>query len=120
MRWPTPEHLSVRVIQAVHQMQIPRATGTGAHGQFPCELRLGAGRKGGGLLMPHMDPIDATVGGAAGFPYGVHQRIQAIPNNAVDAPHSRCLQLFDELTGKFLGHVALLLQLVLRVGYWPI
>ena len=53
---------AVGVIEAVHQVQVPGAAGSGAHRQFTCQLRLGTGREGSRLLVSDMDPVNAAIG----------------------------------------------------------
>ena len=49
---------AVAIEQTVDQMQIARTAAAGANRELAGEMRLGAGREGGALLVPHMDPLD--------------------------------------------------------------
>src|SRR4029453_19685686 len=54
-------HAPMRVIQAIDEMQVARATAARAGHQPTGQLRLGPRCERAGLLVAHMDPLDALV-----------------------------------------------------------
>ena len=56
---------ALAVEQAVDQMQVARTAAAGANRQLARQMRLGAGREGGALLMAHVDPLDRSGDAAA-------------------------------------------------------
>jgi hypothetical protein len=93
-------HGAVGVVEAVDQVQVAGAAGARAGGQLPGDLGLRAGREGGGLLVPHMHPVDAGVAA-----YGVHDGVEAVADHAVQALDSGADEDVDELLRDvLLGH----------------
>ena len=56
----------------------------GADGEFTRQMRLGAGREGGDLLVPDMDPLDLPLAA-----YRIRQAVQAVADDAVN-PFDAC------------------------------
>ena len=67
------------VEQAVDEVQVARPAAAGADGELAGQVRLGAGREGGDLLVPDMDPLDLAVAAD-----GIGQAVQAVADDAVD------------------------------------
>jgi hypothetical protein len=67
-------HAAMRVVQAVDQVQVAGPAAARAGPQPPGQLCLRPSRERAGLLMPHMDPVDAVVAAD-----GVHHRVEAVP-----------------------------------------
>ncbi|MPM39416.1 hypothetical protein SDC9_86049 [bioreactor metagenome] len=91
---------AVGVVQAVDQVQVARAAGTGADRQLTGELGVRGGGEGGRLLVSYVDPVDPTVGRAAGTADGVDDRIERVADDPVDATDTGLLELSDELFGE--------------------
>src|SRR6516164_6473657 len=51
---------TVSIKQTVDQMQVARTATAGANGERAGQMSLGAGGKGGGLLVPGMNPFDVA------------------------------------------------------------
>ncbi len=51
--------------QAVDEMQIARPAAAGADGELAGQMRLGAGREGGDLLVADVDPLDLALRGGS-------------------------------------------------------
>ena len=49
---------AMTVEQAVDQVQVAGPAASGADRELAGEMRLGARGEGGGLLVPHVDPVD--------------------------------------------------------------
>src|SRR5882757_2401950 len=83
---------AMAIEQAIDEMQIARPAAAGADGELARQVRLGAGREGGYLLMADMDPFDPALA-----PNRVGQAVQAVADYAVDAFHTggreRCCKL---------------------------
>ena len=90
---------AMRVVEAVDEVQVARTAAARAHGDPPGELRLGGGHECGGLLVAHVDPVDAALRLAAASPYRVDDGIQRVPDDAVDVIDPRIDELGDELVG---------------------
>jgi len=69
----------VAVEQAVYQVQIARATASGANGELTRQMRFRPRRKGRHLLVPDMHPLDLAL--AAN---GIGDAVEAVADNAVD------------------------------------
>ena len=93
--------VALAIEQAVDQMQIARAATAGADRQAAGEMGLGAGREGGGLFVPHMDPVD-------GFPapQRIGEAVERVADDAIDALDAGLLEGFDEIFGGCPAHVA--------------
>ncbi len=78
---------AVAVEQAIDEMQVARPATPGADRQFAREMRLRSCGEGCSFLMAHMDPVDRFEPAQR-----VRQRVQAVPDHAVDAPYPRLLQ----------------------------
>ena len=75
---------AVAVEQAVDEVQIARPAAAGADRELTRQMRLGAGREGGDLLVPDMDPLDLPLAA-----YRVRQAVQAVADDAVN-PFDAC------------------------------
>ncbi|MCY1239023.1 hypothetical protein D9M72_517930 [compost metagenome] len=95
---------AVGVVQAVDQVQVAGAARAGADGQPAGQLGFGRGGERSCLLVPHVDPVDAALLGAARLADGVDNRVEAVAHDPVDSLHTGSLELFNELAGEFLGH----------------
>ena len=62
-------------------------------------MRLGAGREGGDLLVPDMDPLDLALPAER-----VGQPVQAVADDAVDPLDAGCGEGFGELIGHSFRH----------------
>ena len=71
---------TVAVEQTIDEVQIARSAAAGAHREIAGQMRLGAGRKRGDLLVPDMDPLDLALAA-----HRVGQSIQAVADDAVDS-----------------------------------
>ena len=65
-------------------MEIAWAAAAGADREIARQVRFGAGRKSGDLLVADMEPFDLTLASD-----GVGQPVQAIPDDAIDPLHAR-------------------------------
>src|SRR5271169_1896999 len=72
---------SVRIEQAIYQVQVSGTAATRANRQFPRYMRFGPGGKRGAFLMPHMNPIDGSH-----RPQCVGKAVERIPHYPVDTP----------------------------------
>ena len=88
---------AVRVEEAVDQVEVAGPATSRAHRESARELRLSGGHERGGFLVSHVDPVDAALRGPAGAPDGVDDRIQRVPDDAVDVIHPGIDELGDEL-----------------------
>lgn len=92
------------VIQAVDQVQVTRAAASGADGEASGELRLGSGGECGRLLVTHVHPLER-----AALPNLIGNRIEAVPDDAVDPLHTGIDERANELTSdRPIGHEVLL------------
>ena len=91
---------SVAVEQAVDEVQVARPATASANGEVTRKMRLGAGREGGNLLVPDMDPIDLSLSAQ-----GIGEAVEAIADNAVDPPHPRRYEDLRELISYPLCHL---------------
>ena len=66
--------------QPVDEVQIARSTASGADRKLSCQVRLGTGRKGRDLLVPHMNPLDLSLAADR-----IGQPIQAVADDAIYA-----------------------------------
>ena len=87
------------VVQTVDEVEIARAAGARAHRELPGQLGLGRRGEGGSLLVAHVDPVDPALGGTAGLAHGVDDRVERVPDDAVDAVDTGIDELGDELFG---------------------
>ena len=93
---------AVAVEQSVDQMQVAGAAASGADGELAGEMCLGAGGKGGGLLVPHMDPVDLLL-----LAQRIGETVQRIADHAIDAPHAGNGQGFGHQVGDRARHAKL-------------
>jgi hypothetical protein len=81
--------IAVGFVKPVDEVEAAWAAATGAGRQIAGELRLGPGREGAGLLMPHVHPVDlAEID-------GVRDPVQRVADDAVAPFHAGCLKCFD-------------------------
>jgi hypothetical protein len=85
---------AVGVVQPVDQVQVARSGASRAYRQLAGYLRLGGGSERSALLVAHVHPIDAF--GAA---HSVDYRVEAVPDDAVYAPHPAIAKDADHLLG---------------------
>ena len=83
-----------------------------AHRQPPGQLRLGRRGERPRLLVAHVDPLDSIRP-----PDGVHHRIQAVPDHAVDALHPGFQQDFQQLICERSATHLDLLDVITNVGH---
>ena len=83
---------TVTIKQAVDEMQIAWAAASCADGELSGQMRLGAGGKGGDLLVPHMQPLDLSLTADS-----IREPVEAVANDAVDALDAGGGESFDEL-----------------------
>ena len=74
---------AVTVEQPIDQVQVARAAAAGADCEVTCEMRLGAGREGGDLLMTDMQPLDLPLPAN-----GIGNAVEAVADDAIDASHT--------------------------------
>ena len=89
------EHRDARAVaieQAIDEVQIARPAAARADGQLSRQMRLGAGRECGDLLVPYMEPLDLAMAAD-----GIRQPIEAVADDAIDALDPRGSQRFHEL-----------------------
>jgi hypothetical protein len=91
----------VGVVQAVDQVQVAGPAAASAGYQPAGQLGLGTSGERAGLLVSHVDPVDAVVAAD-----GVHDRVEAVAHHPVHASHAGGEQDLDELVvgGGALGH----------------
>ena len=75
---------SVAVEQAVDEVQVAPPATASANGEVTRKMRLGAGREGGDLLVPDVEPVDFTLSSQ-----GVSKAVKAIADNAI-VPFDAC------------------------------
>ncbi len=73
-------------------MQVPWPAAAGADGERSGQMRFGAGREGGHLLVADMHPLD--LGLAAN---GIGQAVEAVANNTIDSFDTRRGNSFRKL-----------------------
>ena len=83
---------AVTVEQTVDEVQIARPAAARADRELARQMRLGAGRERGDLLVPDMDPLDLALPAD-----GVGQAVQAVADDAVDPLDPRSGEGFREL-----------------------
>lgn len=76
-------HRAVGVVQAVDQVQVPRAAGARAGREPTGDLRLRAGREGRRLLVADLDPVDVTRPADR-----VHHGVEAVADDPVHPAHA--------------------------------
>ncbi|SVK54523.1 Uncharacterised protein [Acinetobacter baumannii] len=91
--------VAVAVEQAVDQMQVAGAAGTGAHRQLAGELGFGAGGEGGHLFMAGAQPSDGAHAVQA-----VAEAVERIAGHAPNAFYAGLIQRFGDQCGYGLLH----------------
>src|SRR5437763_15522542 len=71
---------AVAIEQAIDEVQIARPAAARADGQLSRQMRLGAGRECGNLLVPYVEPLDPAMAAD-----GIRQPIEAVADVALDA-----------------------------------
>jgi hypothetical protein len=84
--------VAVGVEQTADEVEVAGATAAGADRQLPSEVSLGASCEGGSLLMANVDPFDRFQA-----PKSVGESIQRVPDNAIDALHTRLRERFGHV-----------------------
>ena len=97
--------IAVGLVKPVDEVEAAGAAAAGAGGQTAGELRLGPGREGAGLLVPHVDPFDLAAVD------GVRDPVQRVADDAVAPLHAGCLQRLDQ----YIGHSLLIADLLLSL-----
>jgi hypothetical protein len=98
------EHRDPRAMtieQSIDEVQIAGSAAACADGEFSRQMRLGAGRECGDLLMAYVEPLDLAVAA-----HGIGQSIEAVADDAIDALDTRGSQRFHELVSNDLCHDA--------------
>ena len=90
---------TVTIEQAVDEVQIAWSAAPRADGEFARQMRLGAGRERGDLLVPDMNPLDLALP-----TNGIGQTVEAVADDAVDAFDARSGEGLDELIGHNICH----------------
>ena len=90
--------IAVGFIQPVDEVKAAGAAAAGAGCQVVGELRLGPGREGAGLLVPHVDPFDLADAD------GARDLVQRVADDPVAPLHAGCLKRFDQYIGNSLSH----------------
>jgi len=90
---------AMTIEQTVDEMQVAGSAASCADRELSRQMRLGAGREGRDLLVPHMDPFDLALA-----PNCVRQPIQAISDDTVNPFDPRCGEDFRELKCHRCGH----------------
>jgi hypothetical protein len=91
----------VAVEQTVDQVQIARPAAARADRELAREMRLGAGRERGDLLVPDMDPFDPALAAQR-----VGQAIQAVADDAIHPLDTRSGERLGELVCNGPHHLA--------------
>ena len=78
--------------QSIDEVQIARPAAACADGEFSRQMRLGAGRECGDLLVPYVEPLDLAMAAD-----GIRQPIEAVADDAINALDPRGSQRFHEL-----------------------
>ena len=97
---------AVAIEQAVDKVQVARPAASGADRELTCQMRLGARRECGNLLVPDVNPLDFSVTAD-----GVGQAVKAVADNAKNPLNARSAEGFDELVSDCLRQGGLLSRL---------
>ena len=91
-------------------MEVAGPATAGTDGQFAGEVSFACGRKGGGLLVPDMDPFDLALASQR-----VGQPIETVADDAIDPTDTRDRKNVSKLIRYGLGHVRsfLLIQVLI-------
>src|SRR5262249_21106619 len=90
---------AVTIEQSVDEVQVAGPAAPRADRELARQMRLGAGRERGDLLVPDVDPLDLSLA-----PQGVGQPIEAVAHDPVDAFHAGGGERFDELVSHKTRH----------------
>src|SRR5215467_10714014 len=85
--------------EPVDQVQITWPATAGADRERVGQVRLRACREGGGLLVPHVDPVDRSFRSQC-----VYDAVERVPGDAVDAPNAGGMQDIDKQMGYSVRH----------------
>jgi len=99
---------AMRIIEAVDEVRISRAAASGAHCEFPGEVRFRAGRKGGRFFVADVNPLHGTA-----LAENIGNAVERIAGNAIDAFDARLGQGVYKKFSNGLVHVV-----DLRIGVW--
>jgi hypothetical protein len=91
---------AMAVVEPVDEVQVAGPAAAGADRELAGEMRLGAGGEGRGLLVPHMDPINALQAAQR-----IGEGVERIAHHAVDALDARLLQRFGHEIGNGFRHI---------------
>jgi hypothetical protein len=91
---------AMTVVESVDEVQVARTAAAGADRELAGEMRLGAGGEGRGLLVAHVNPIDAF-----DATQRVGEAVERIAYDAVDTPDAGLLQRFRHEVGSGSRHV---------------
>jgi hypothetical protein len=72
------------VVQAIDQMHISGPATSGANCQFAREMRFGSRSERAGLLVPHVDPLQAPTGAD-----GIRDSVQRVAGHSINALNAR-------------------------------
>src|SRR6202140_4177714 len=92
---------ALTIEQPVDEVQIAGSTASGADRKLSCQVRLGTGRKGRDLLVPHMNPFDLALAADR-----IGQPVQAVADDAVYPLHAGCSEGFCKLISDSLQDLA--------------
>ena len=90
--------VAVGVVKPLNKVRISRAAGSGAHGKVAGGEGIGLRGKRCGLLVANVNPFDG------GLPHCVHDGVEGIADEAVDALHTLGFQGFNKLCGVIACH----------------
>jgi len=93
---------AVGIVESVDQVRIPRPAASGAHSEFPGEVRLRARGKSGRFFMTDVNPLHRTASSD-----NVGNAVERIPRYTIDALHPRMGQSVYQQFAYGLAHVAL-------------
>jgi hypothetical protein len=87
------------IVQTIDEVKIAGTAAASTYCKLACQMSLGAGCKGGHLLMSHMYPLNVfTLTDCLGQP------IQGIASHTIDSPYSRVHECFDKDFSYILCH----------------
>src|SRR5580704_4806843 len=102
---------AVTVEKAVDQMQIARATASGADGKISGQMRLRAGGESSRLFVTAMNPVDV-----AALAQRFRDPVETIANDAIDPANADRVEHFCDNVGNFHGPASLTLALIDRAS----
>ena len=104
--------VAVGVVKALNEVRVAGAARAGAHAELARDAGLGACRESRGLLVAHVDPFDAL-----GRAHGIHDGVEGVANNAVNALDAHSNELIDGVLGECLFRHGV--SSLSRMFVWP-